>query len=132
MPKKVKRVRDGSTCKIFWQGASYAMAFPTQLVRALEVSEGDKLAIYVDNGDLVIEKYVGGKEYPEGAMYTSARIIGAGKGKTKMHKQIGFTVPRPLAEEIKKEVYKFPVIEKKEGKYFKIVFKKLAIAEAPA
>jgi len=133
MAKKTKKVKDGLTCKIFWQGASYAMAFPTQLVRALEVSEGDKLVIYVDNGNLVVERYVEGRVYPKDAMSTVARVIGAGAGKNKMHKQIGFTVPRPLAEGIKKEVFKFPVIEKKEGKYFKLVFKKLeAKAEVPA
>lgn len=128
-----KRTRDGLTCKIFWQGASYAMAFPTQLVRALEVSEGDKLIIYLNDGNLVVERYVEGLEYPENAMFTVARVIGAGAGKNKMHKQIGFTVPRPIAEEIKKTLFKFPVIEKKEGKYFKLVFKKLeAKAQAPA
>jgi len=125
MTKKTRRVRDGLTCKIFWQGASYAMAFPTQLVRALEVSEGDKLVIYVDNSNLVVERYVEGRTYPKDAMFTIVRVIGAGSGKDKTYKQIGFTVPRPLAEDIKKDVFKFPIIEKKEGKYFKLVFKKL-------
>ena len=122
MAKKGNR----TTCKIFWQGASYTMAFPTQLARALEVVKGDKLVIYLDNGrNLVVEKYVEGREYPENALFTSARVIGAGRGKTKMHSQLGFTVPRPLAEQIKKEVYQFPVIEEKVDGYFKIVFKKL-------
>jgi len=130
--KKTRRVRDG-TCKIFWQGEAYTMSFPSQLVRALEVSERDKLVIYLDNGDLVVERYVEDRVYPKDAMFTIARVIGAGAGKNKMYKQIGFTVPRPLAEKIKKDVFKFPIIEKKEGKYFKLVFKKLETkAQAPA
>lgn len=133
--KKTKRVKGADTCRIFWQGASYTMAFPTQLVRALQVSEKDKLVIYTQNGDLIIEKYVEGRVYPRGAMFTVARVIGAGAGKGKMYKQIGFTVPRTIADNIKDCVFKFPVIEKKEGSYFKLVFKKLkgkAKAQVPA
>jgi len=121
-----------STCKLFWQGTCYVMSFPMQLARALEVAEGDKLVVYTtDDGNLVVERYIEGRPYPENITYTVARIIGGGTGRNKTYKQIGFTVPRPLAEKIKKETYKFPVIEKKEGKYFKLVFKKL-VAKAQA
>jgi len=125
MTKRKRKTKNGYTCKIFWQGSAYAMALPTQLVRALEISEGDKLAVYLDNGDLVVEKFTEDGTYPKGVMFVVARVIGAGAGKDKMHKQIGFTVPRPIAEEIKKSTFKFPVIEKKEGDYFKLVFKNL-------
>lgn len=118
---------------LFWQGSCYAMSFPSQLAKALEVTEKEKLVIYLDKDEnLVVERFVHEKEYPANAMKTTARVIGAVGWKSNRYVQLGFTVPKPIAEKIKDVVFSFPVIEKKEGKYFKLVFKKLVTAQAHA
>ena len=110
MGKRKRKEKESHTCKVYWQGTCYAMTFPMQLARALEVQEGDRLVVYLEGGNLVVERFIEGREYPEDAMYTAARIIGAGIWKDdKIYKQLGFTVPKPLAEEIKKDTFKFPV-----------------------
>ena len=107
------------------------MSFPHQLAKALQVREGDKVLIKLDeNQNLIVEKYTGNAENRQYIM--RIRALSGTKLAGGMYKQLGFTVPLSLAVKIKDVDFAFPVIDVKEGEFFRIVFKKLVPKEAPA
>lgn len=126
-----KRRRKSVICKLLKHGSSYVMSFPHQLAKALQVKEGDEVLIKLDeNQNLIVEKYTGNAENKQ--YIVRIRAISGAKLAGGTYKQLGFTVPSPLAIKIKDIDFAFPVIDVKEGDFFRIVFRKLIPKKAPA
>jgi len=116
--------RRSTTCRIFKHGKSYVMSLPLQLVKALQIQEGDEIAIKLDeNKNLIVERYLGEKDAD--AEVVHVRVIGGAQLSGGLYKQLGFTVPLEKAHKIVDEVFEFPIIVEKRGKYFKLLFKRI-------
>ena len=118
---KKKKVKKGEAYRPFWQGATWVLSFPAQLARALELKEGDKIIVNLDeDGNLIVESYT---DKPHNGYTTTARAIGGAKLRGGLYLQLGFTIPAPISPKVRRRYFKPPIIEEKRGNYFRIVYK---------
>jgi len=116
------------TYKVFWAGSSYVISIPSQVMRALQVQPGDRIAISYDGEQLVVEKCA---DCPnkrrferDGRTYYAVKVRVIGESRDKAT-QYGFTIPFELRDVLKDRVFEHPVIEEKRADgYFKLVYKK--------
>ena len=125
--------RRSTTCKIFKHGNSYVMSLPHQLVKALQINEGDKILVKLDDQcNLIVERHLNG-DTDESSGVVQVRVIGGAELSGGLYKQLGFTVPLSLAVKIVDTEFAFPIIDVKKGEFFRIVFRNLGkVKEAPA
>lgn len=117
------------TYKSFWQGSSWVLSVPSQIVQSIRIQNKDNLLLKVEDDKLILtnppedmQKFKKSRKIGENTYIVTLRVIGGeGVNGKYLYIQLGFTIPKDISEKFANTLFEV-VLEEKTANSFKIAY----------